>query len=123
MISFESEAARIIDKLNEGNFNLWKFEMKMLLTSMDLWDIVDGCEGTPPSNAEPKVLKEYKRHIKKAMPIISLNLANNQFVHIKNCEEPAKVWTILCNIHETNNLSNILFISHNKNYVQDARRQ
>ena len=44
MTSFESKAARIIDKFNGENFNLWKFKIKMLLASMDLWDIVDGSE-------------------------------------------------------------------------------
>ena len=58
-------------------FNIWKFKIKMLLASMDLWDIVDGSEEASPSNADPKVLKEYQRRIKKAMSIITLNLADN----------------------------------------------
>ena len=41
MASFESEATRTIDNFNEMKFNLWKFKFEMLLTSMDLWDIVD----------------------------------------------------------------------------------
>ena len=31
----------------------------MLLTFINLWDIVDGSEETLPSNVDPKVLKEY----------------------------------------------------------------
>lgn len=41
MASFESEATRVIDNFNGGNFKLWKFKIKMLLAFMDLWDIVD----------------------------------------------------------------------------------
>ena len=62
MALFESKAAKIIDKLNEK-----KFKIKMLLAFMDLWDIVDGFEKPPPSNADPKVLKASKnatrRHV------------------------------------------------------------
>ena len=76
----------------------------MLLASMDLWDIVNKYEEPLPSNVDPKVLKEYERHIKKAMFIIGLNLVDNQFVHINNCKGPAETWKIICNI------SNILFI-------------
>ena len=82
MTSFASMAARIIDKFNGGNFNLWKFQIKMLLAYKNLWDITDGYEETPPSNANPKMLKEYQRHVKEAMFIIGLNLANNQLAHI-----------------------------------------
>jgi hypothetical protein len=70
MASFEGESARIIEKFNGENFNLWKFKMEMVLASMDLWEIVDGSEEAPPSNADPKVIKEYQRRAKKAMSII-----------------------------------------------------
>jgi hypothetical protein len=77
---------------------------------MDLCNIVDKSEEPPPSNADPKVLKEYQRCVKKAMFIIGLNLAGNQLAHIKSCKEPAEVWKIICNIYETKSLSNIIFI-------------
>ncbi len=31
MASFEGESARVIDKFNGENFNLWKFKMEMVL--------------------------------------------------------------------------------------------
>ena len=37
MTSFESKAAKIIDKFNGKKFNFWKYKIKMLLASMDLW--------------------------------------------------------------------------------------
>jgi hypothetical protein len=71
MASFEGESARVIDKFNGENFNLWKFKMEMVLASMDLWEIVDGLEEAPPSNSDPKVIKEYQRRAKKAMSTIA----------------------------------------------------
>ena len=63
MVLFKSDAARMIDKFNEKKFNLCKFKIKMLLASMDHWDIVERSEEPPSSNADPKVLKEYQRHV------------------------------------------------------------
>ncbi len=107
MALFEGESARIIDKFNGENFNLWKFKMEMVLASMDLWEIVDGSEEAPPSNADPKVIKEVQRRVKKAMSTIGINLVDSQLHHIKRCKGPTEAWKTLCNIHETWSLSNI----------------
>ena len=83
MAFFEGENVKIIDKFYRERFNLWKFKIEMLSASMDLWDIIDGSEEAPPSNADPKVKKEYERRVRKAMSVIGLNLADNQLTHIK----------------------------------------
>jgi hypothetical protein len=72
--------------------------MEMVLASMDLWEIVDGSEEAPPSNADPKIIKEYQRRVKKAMSIIGINLVDSQLHHIKRCKGPAEAWKTLCNI-------------------------
>lgn len=82
----------------------------MLLPSMDVWNIVDGSKEPPPSNADPKMLREYQRRVKNAMSIIGFNLVDNQLAHIKSCKRPVEVWKTLCNIHEMKSLSNIFFI-------------
>lgn len=102
--------AWVIDKFNGDNFNLWKFKMEMVLDSMDLWDIVGETKDPPLFDDDPKVLKEYNRRVKKAMSVIGLSLVDNELAHIKSCKGPAEAWKILCNIHETKSLSNILFI-------------
>ncbi|KAH8974844.1 hypothetical protein BDL97_01G122600 [Sphagnum fallax] len=101
MASFEGESVRVIDKFNGENFNLWKFKMEMVLASMDLWEIVNRSEEAPPSNADPKVIKEYQQRAKKAMPTIGINLVDSELHHIKRCKGPAKAWKTFCNIHET----------------------
>jgi hypothetical protein len=57
----------------------------MLLASMDFWNIVNRSNEVASSNADPKVLKEYQRHVKQAISNISLDLADNQLMHIKSC--------------------------------------
>lgn len=46
MTSFESKAIKIINKFNEGKFNLWKLKIKMLLSFIDLWNLTKGIQGT-----------------------------------------------------------------------------
>lgn len=99
-----------MDIFNGEKFNIWKFIMKMVLVSMDLWKIMDEFEETLPSNVDFKVKKEYQRRIKKAVSIIGLNLADNQFAHIKSCTRLGEAWKTLCNILEMKSLSNIIFV-------------
>src|SRR5579875_408018 len=110
MAFLEGESVRVLEKFNGTNFNLWKFKMNLALSSMDLWEIVEGTEEAPPSDASEKDKKEYKRRVKKAMSMIGLNLVDAQLAHIKGCKDPAEAWRVLCNIHETRSLSNILFL-------------
>ena len=110
MATFESESARNIDKFNGENFGLWKFRMEMVLSSIDLWEILDESEKPPTADADAKEIKEYNRRAKKAMSIIGLSLMNSQLAHIKSCKSPTEAWKALCNIHETKSLSNILFV-------------
>ena len=110
MAIFECKSARNIDKFNGENFGLWKFRMEMVLSSMDLWEIVDKSEEAPPKDVDPKVMKDYNWRVKKAMSVIGLSLVDGQLAHIKSCKGPAEAWKTLCNIHETKSLSNILFV-------------
>ena len=74
MTTLEGEGARFIDKFNGDGFNLSKFKLKMELAFMDLWN---KSEGAPSSNIDPKMKKEYQRHINNAIFIITLNLMDN----------------------------------------------
>lgn len=74
MTTLEGEGARFINKFNGDDFNLWKFKLKMKLASMDLWN---KSEGAPSSNVDPKMQKEYQRHVNNAIFIITLNLTDN----------------------------------------------
>jgi hypothetical protein len=108
--SFEGESVRVLEKFNGTNFNLWKFKMNLALSSIDLWKIVEGMEEAPPFDASDKEKIDYQRRVRKVMSIIGLNLVDAQLAHIKSCRGPAEAWRVLCNIHETRSLSNILFL-------------
>lgn len=110
MAASDSEGLRIVDKFNGENFSLWKFKMEMVLSSKELWDIVDGSEEPPPSSSDVKERKAFEKRAKTAFAIIATNLVDKEMAHIKNCKGPAEAWERLCNIHETKSLSNILFL-------------
>lgn len=84
-------------------FQFLDVQNQNVLESKDLKDIVNIFNEDSIFNADPKVLKEYQKHLKKAMFIISLNLAENQLAHIKSCKRPVDVWKTFCKIHETKN--------------------
>lgn len=63
-----------------------KFKMKMILTAIDLWDIMDESKEPSPSNADLRAKEEHQRWVKKTMFIFGLNLIDNELAHIKSCE-------------------------------------
>lgn len=91
----------------------------MGLASVNLWNIVDEPKPTHLPILISKDIKEKgkkrktKTHIKKAMFIIILNLADNQLAYINGCKRSLEAWKVVCNIYEARSLSNILFICHN----------
>lgn len=58
----------------------------------------------------PKIKNEYKVIVNKKLSTIALNLADNQLAYIRSCKGPVEECKFLCNIYETKNSLNILFI-------------
>ena len=67
-----------------------KIRMEMLLASMDLWDIVHKSKELPSSNADPKVLKEYQRHIKNACSSLTLTWRTTNLRILSVTKDPRK---------------------------------
>jgi hypothetical protein len=42
MSSFQMESLKFMEKFDGGNFHLWKFKMRMMLSKHGLWKFVDG---------------------------------------------------------------------------------
>lgn len=68
----------------------------MLLASMDIWDTMNVSEEPPPSNADPKKLKEFQRRVKKAMSLTwrTTNLCTPEVVKDpRRCGRPFATFT------------------------------
>ncbi|KAJ6641786.1 hypothetical protein Bhyg_06729 [Pseudolycoriella hygida] len=67
-----------ITKLNETNYQIWKYKMELLLTKADLWDIVN--------NELPDVAARNEAWLKrdgKAKADIGLSVEDNQLCHVR----------------------------------------
>lgn len=73
-----AETTRIaITKLNNDNYQTWKYKMELLLIKEDLWDVV--------SNAEPaKVSEDWQKRDNKVRATIGLLVEDNQLLHVRN---------------------------------------
>jgi len=87
-----------VAKLNNSNYQVWKFKVKMLLIRDDLWTVVR--DDTP----DP-VPDGWDRKDEKAQCTISLTVEDNQLVHICNCTNAKDMWKELQKVHERSNLS------------------
>ena len=110
MALFESDAPRVVEKFNGDNFSLFKFKMEMILDEKDLWDLVEGSEEAPSSGSDPKVIAAFRKRERTAFRILCSHMVDAQIQHVKSCKGAAEAWKVLCGIHETKGLANVLFL-------------
>ena len=82
----------------------------MTLAEKDLWEIIEGSEERLEASANPTEIKAFERRSNKAFATLVMNLKDSQLAHIQSCKSPAEAWKILCDVHETKGLANILFL-------------
>lgn len=80
----------MLDKFGGDNFNIYRFKLEMVMSTKDLWEIVEGTELPPPSTASDEVKKVYERRCKKAFAIIATSLVYKELGYIKRYKGPAK---------------------------------
>ncbi|KAK2578384.1 hypothetical protein KPH14_011871 [Odynerus spinipes] len=90
--------AHQIEKLNEGNYESWKIQMKSVLRYNELWGYVNGTIVKTENNAVGIVwaLKD-----EKALDLIILSLHKSQFNHIKRADTSLKAWEALKSVYES----------------------
>lgn len=90
-----------IEKLNNDNYALWCFKMRMYLMKENCWDAVTG-----NVNEEENSETEIKRKEEKSLAMISLSVEDSQLVLLRNAKDGAEAWEILRGQHERNTTSN-----------------
>jgi hypothetical protein len=86
--SSENDGLISVNNFGGENFNLYKLKLEMVMSTKDLWEIVEGSELPPSSIASDEVKKAYERRCKKAFAIIAINLVNKELALIKGCKGP-----------------------------------
>ena len=71
-----AETAKItVAKLNNSNYQTWKYKMELLLIKEELWDVVTGIKPQQPT-------EEWVKKDGKARASIGLLVEDNQLVHV-----------------------------------------
>lgn len=98
-----SETKFAIAKLNNANFQTWKYKVELLLIREDLWHVV---KNTKPENPDERWAKADRQ----ARVTIGLLLKDDQLRHIKDTETAKDTWEALKNYYEKASLSNQVFL-------------
>lgn len=77
-----------IDKLDESNYSIWKFKLKLFLMQKECWRAVD--PGTDQNDASNQ----------KALAIIGLAVKDDQIVHIQSAETAKEACDSLKKVYE-----------------------
>lgn len=96
METFKSE------KLNNTNFQTWKYKLELLLLKEGLWDIV--CSVKPET-----VTADWIKRDGKAKATIGLLIEDNQLVYVRKLDSAKQYWDALKKYHEKSSLSNKVF--------------
>jgi gag-polypeptide of LTR copia-type len=104
----------VIDKLNNENYCVWSFKLKMLLIKENLWQCVEGSYpesvletgGASPTPTNNKEISNWKQRDGKALATIALAVEDNQLALIMKAETSKAAWNALKEYHQKATLSN-----------------
>ena len=110
------------EKLNDTNYNIWKYRMEMLLLKMDLWDIVSGEEEEPTTGPNSKTMKSYRKRQQAARAEIALRVEDNQLIYTKNTD-PAEIWTKLETVHRARGMATRMAMQREFHIMQKSAEE
>lgn len=85
-----------IEKLEEGNYESWKLNMRSILTVNDLWGYTDGS-----IVKDPQTPGDWDTKDQKALALIILSTSKGQIQHIKKAKTSKEAWDVLKTTHES----------------------
>src|ERR1043165_4383060 len=88
----------MIAKVNNQNYQTWKFKMELLLTKEDLWETI-------VKEAPDPVTTEWQTKDGKARAIIGLQVEDNQLHLVRKQTTAKETWQTLQKYHEKATLS------------------
>lgn len=88
-----------IAKLNNSNYQVWKYKLELLLMKEGLWDVVKLNRPKDPDDV-------WFSKDGKARATIGLLVEDNQLGHIKKCSTAKEMWNTLQGYHQKSTLSN-----------------
>jgi len=87
-----------VEKLEEGNYESWRMQMKSILIFNDLWGYVDGSMARPISGSEEA---QWRMRDEKALALIVLSTSKNELGHIRRMTTAKAAWNELARVHSS----------------------
>jgi hypothetical protein len=112
-----------IDKLNDNNFEFWKFSMSLLFEKKDIKDVVEGNE-VMPSETKVMAYKAWRKKDSDARYYIASTIDVRFTKHILHCKTAKKMWEKLCNIFERKSVAQVTMLQrklHNLKLGSDKK--
>jgi hypothetical protein len=106
MSSFKMESLKVMEKFDGGNFHIWKFKMRMMLSKHGIWKFVDGSATLP---SEEVARADYNEKEMKVFALFCEHLTDAQLAHIQYYDNVIIAWEVFCGVHEAKTIGNKLF--------------
>ena len=114
-LKMAQEDKLLIDKL-EGvkNWQVWKYQMQVILEARELWGHVDGTATRPAlsesSSSGSSAQSTFEKAVRKTKALLVTSI-NSGLVHlITECQTPKEIWDKLKERFERNTVANKLFL-------------
>lgn len=88
----------IVNKLNNSNWNVWKFQVKVVLLSKGLFEIISGAEVIPVGDADQ--IAKWKIKDARAQEVLVVRMEDEIISHVMQCESSKQMWEKLESIFE-----------------------
>lgn len=99
------ESSLKLDKLNNNNYQTWRYKVELLLLKENLFDLV-----TKDAPAEKDRNDEWLKRDGQAKAIIGLSIDDGQLIHVRKLTTSRDYWCALKNYHEQSTVVNRVFI-------------
>lgn len=113
----DSELSRVSKLQGIENWNLWKFQIQIILKSIEAWDIVNGTNkqpapvGTDETAAQKKdnaeAIRKWNKTDGMAQKVIVTTISEQTMMHILTSGDSEAMWKKLTNIYEQKSESTI----------------
>ncbi|UYV79065.1 hypothetical protein LAZ67_17000981, partial [Cordylochernes scorpioides] len=97
----------MVNKFDGTNYQIWKYQIEIILRQQGLLDLVEGIDVKPEEESQ-KVA--WNKRNDKAMVIISTAIVFKQLEHLITCDTAQKQWTRLKSIYEQRSTKSLLVI-------------
>lgn len=108
----DSDTAKVTKLVESKQWTLWKFQVKIVLKSQDVWEVVSGDEKPPESSSSTydKDLKAFNKKNVCAQRVIVTTIGEQPLLHIVNCNNAKDMWSKLHTVFEQKSKSGIHFL-------------